>query len=328
MQHAPSPTASAAAADETPLYIPQRAWRSRMLPVRTLDYHVREWGPEQADPALAPLVLVHGWMDVAASYQFVVDAFGPSFVAGRRIIAPDWRGFGLSRPAWPCDRYDFADYLADLDHLLDSLVGDKPVDLVGHSMGGNVAMMYAGARPARIRRLVNLEGFGLPATDPGQAPARYAQWMDETRQLRQGGTALKNYDSVQAVAQRLMKTNRRLPLDKALWLAHHWAAPDAQGRWDILGDAAHKITSAQLYRVDEALALYAAITAPVLSVEASDDSLGQWWKNRYTLDEYHQRLQRVADCSTAVVQDAGHMLHHDQPARVAALIEQFLQRQE
>jgi len=191
-------------------------------------------------------------------------------------------------------------------------------------MGGNVSMMYAGARPARIRRLVNLEGFGMPATRPDQAPARYAQWMDELRQLRSGGMELKSYDSVQDVARRLMKTNRRLPGDKALWLAHHWAAPNAQGRWEILGDTAHKLISAQLFRVEEILALYRAITAPVLAVEASDDSLGMWWKDRYTLAEYHERIGQIADCRTAVVQDAGHMLHHDQPADVAGLIEQFL----
>lgn len=314
----------ATAAEEAPIYVASRPWRSRMVPVRTMEYHVREWGPVDGDPALAPLVLVHGWMDVAASYQFVVDAFGEAFMAGRRIIAPDWRGFGLSRPAWPADRHDFADYLGDLDHLLDTLVGDAPVDLVGHSMGGNVSMMYAGARPARIRRLVNLEGFGMPATRPDQAPARYAQWMDELRQLRSGGMELKSYDSVQDVARRLMKTNRRLLEDKALWLAHHWAAPNAQGRWEILGDTAHKLISAQLFRVEEILALYRAITAPVLAVEASDDSLGMWWKDRYTLAEYHERIGQIADCRTAVVQDAGHMLHHDQPTDVAGLIEQFL----
>ena len=63
---------------------------------------------------------------------------------------------------------------------------------------------------------------------------------------------------------------------------------------------------------------------PVLAVEASDDSLGQWWKERYSLDEYHERLTHVSNCRVAVVQDAGHMLHHDQPEAVARLIEEFL----
>jgi len=188
-----------------------------------------------------------------------------------------------------------------------------------------VAMFYAGARPARVRRLVNLEGFGMPASKPTKAPKRYAEWMDELKALQRGEMALKTYDSADGVARRLMKTNPRLPQDKAQWLARHWARPNAQGQWEILGDAAHKITNAMLFRLEEALALYAAITAPTLSIEASDDSLGLWWKGRYTLEEYHQRLQSVPDCRIARVEDAGHMLHHDQPQAVAALIEGFLQ---
>ena len=296
--------------------------RSEFVPIRQLNYHVRLWGPATSD--LPPLVLVHGWMDVSASYQFVVDAFSQAFAQGRRIIAPDWRGFGLTAPPVPTDHYFFPDYLADLDQLLDHYAPGTPVDLVGHSMGGNVAMFYAGARPARVRRLVNLEGFGMPASKPTKAPKRYAEWMDELKALQRGEMALKTYDSADGVARRLMKTNPRLPQDKAQWLARHWARPNAQGQWEILGDAAHKITNAMLFRLEEALALYAAITAPTLSIEASDDSLGLWWKGRYTLEEYHQRLQSVPDCRIARVEDAGHMLHHDQPEAVAALIEGFL----
>ena len=297
--------------------------RSEFVPIRQLNYHVRLWGPATSD--LPPLVLVHGWMDVSASYQFVVDAFSQAFAQGRRIIAPDWRGFGLTAPPVPTDHYFFPDYLADLDQLLDHYAPGTPVDLVGHSMGGNVAMFYAGARPARVRRLVNLEGFGMPASKPTKAPKRYAEWMDELKALQRGEMALKTYDSADGVARRLMKTNPRLPQDKAQWLARHWARPNAQGQWEILGDAAHKITNAMLFRLEEALALYAAITAPTLSIEASNDSLGLWWKGRYTLEEYHQRLQSVPDCRIARVEDAGHMLHHDQPQAVAALIEGFLQ---
>lgn len=304
------------------MYQVQRPARTESIRIRTLNYHVRLWGEARSDAA--PLVLLHGWMDVGASYQFVVDAFGAAFAQGRQIIAPDWRGFGLSLPPSPCDSYHFADYLADLDQLLDHYAAGRSVDLVGHSMGGNVAMMYAGARPARIRRLVNLEGFGLPATRPAQAPGRYAQWMDQIRQWERGEMELTHYDSADGVALRLMKTNPRLAGDKATWLARHWAREGRDGRWHILGEAAHKVASAQLYRVDEALALHASITAPVLSVEASDDSLSRWWKGCYTLAEYRERLAHVRDARTAVVQDAGHMLHHDQPQAVAALIEDFL----
>ncbi len=307
------------------MYQARNPSRSEFIPIRNLRYHVRVWGEPQ--PGVAPLVLVHGWMDVAASYQFMVDALGTP----RHIIAPDWRGFGLSESAG-ADNYWFPDYLADLDFLLDHYAGALPVDLVGHSMGGNIAMLYAGVRPARVRRLVNLEGFGMPASQPAQAGSRYARWMDELKALHRGDLQLRPYDTLTGVAARLMKTNPRLARDdagraKAAWLAQHWARPvlqpDGVERWEVLGEPAHKISNAQLYRVDEVLALYARITAPVLAVEASDNSLKKWWDGRYTLEEYHQRLQAVPKVQTTVIDDAGHMLHHDQPDRVAQAIDAF-----
>ena len=304
------------------MYQPQRPSRSETLHIRGLDYHVRVWG--QPQPGQAPLVLLHGWMDTGASYQFMADAFSDAFATKRLIVAPDWRGFGHTTLPWPCDSFHFADYLADLDLLLDHYADTQPVDLVGHSMGGNIAMVYAGAQPARVRSLVNLEGFGLPATTPNDAPKRLAQWLRELRQHREGAIALKDYDNADGVAQRLTKTNPRLPADKAAWLARHWACQGSNGRWAIMGHAAHKVVNPQLYRVEEANALYAAITAPVLSVQASDDSLAGWWKGQYSLAEYHQRLTHVRRYSTATVQDAGHMLHHDQPHAVAQLIERFV----
>ena len=291
--------------------------RSAFTPVRHLQYHVRTWG--QATAEKTPLVMLHGWMDVAASFQFVVDALSPDHY----VIAPDWRGFGQTAvPA--TDNFWFPDYLADLDSLLNQYVGERPVHLIGHSMGGNIAMLYAGVRPQRVARLVNLEGFGMPATQPAQAHARYVQWLDGIQQVHQGQRDMRSHDSLQSVARRLMKTNPRLAPERAEWLAQHWAREDAPGQWRIQGHPAHRIPSAQLYRADEVQEIHKCISAPTLAVEATDSDMEQWWNGSYTMAQYHQRIQVVQNLTIARVDHAGHMLHHDQPEAVAALIEGFI----
>jgi len=299
------------------MYQVKRNFRSEYVPIRNLQYHVQVWG--KPSPDKIPLVMVHGWMDVAASYQFVVDAFSQDHY----VIAPDWRGYGKT-PAGGADSFWFPDYLADLDFLLDHYAPTGQVNLVGHSMGGNVVMLYGGARPERIRRLVNLEGFGMPATTPDMAPARFAKWMDEHKKLHKGDMDLRAYDAVDGVARRLMKTNPRLSADKAGWLARHWAQENIQGKWAILGDPGHKLSNPQLYRVEEVLEIYKCLSMPVLAVEASDNSLDLWWKGKFTLAQYHERIQVVPHLEIARIEDAGHMMHHDQPEVLAALIERFI----
>ncbi|GAB4400634.1 MAG: alpha/beta hydrolase [Rhodoferax sp.] len=300
------------------MYQVERPSQSDFVAVRGLRYHVRRWG--QPQPGQRPWVMVHGWMDVAASFQFVVDAL-PSLPF---VIAPDWRGFGHTASGG-ADCFWFQDYLADLDALLAHYVpDDAPVNLIGHSMGGNIAMLYAGVRPQRVARLVNLEGFGLPATVPAQAPGRLTQWLDEVRACRSGALQLKTYPSLEAVAQRLMKTNRHLNADKARWLAQHWAQEIAPGCWQILGEAGHKVVNPQLYRVEEIQAVHACITAPVLMVEAEDESMTQWWRGNFTLAEHRERLRVLSQVRIERVDGCGHMLHHDQPEAVAALIQAFL----
>jgi pimeloyl-ACP methyl ester carboxylesterase len=165
----------------------------------------------------------------------------------------------------------------------------------------------------------------MAAMRPSHAPKRYARWMDELKAFHRGELDLRPYESAAGVAERLRKTNARLGQDKADWLALHWARPDAQGQWRILGDPAHKIVNANIFRVDEQLELYKAIAAPTLCVEASDDSLSKWWGDKYGLAEYHERLRSLPDVRVARIEDAGHMLHHDQPEQLARLLEGFLE---
>ena len=118
--------------------------------------------------------MAHGWMDVSASFQFMVDCLQGDW----HVIACDWRGFGLTENSGT-DSYWFLDYVGDLDAILQHYSPNEAVNLLGHSMGANVSMIYAGVRPQRIRKLVNFEGFGMPLTRPEQAPGRYLKWLDE-----------------------------------------------------------------------------------------------------------------------------------------------------
>ena len=288
------------------------ASRSEFLTVRGLRSHVRHWGREGAPK----LFMVHGWMDVGASFQFVVEALRGDW----HVIAPDWRGFGLSERN-PGDGYWFPDYVADLDAIVDHYAPGEAINLLGHSMGGNVAGLYAGVRPHRVRRLANLEGFGMPSTRPEQSPRRYAKWLDE---LKTPAT-MRAYPSVEAVAARLQKTNPRLTDARAAFLARHWSAPNAQGEWEILGDPNHKRPSPLLYQVEEVLACWRAITAPVLWVEAEDTNMWQWMgPKEQARIEIDRRLAQLRDVRSHMLADAGHMLHHDQPEQLAALLEAHL----
>ncbi|TMH10804.1 MAG: alpha/beta hydrolase [Betaproteobacteria bacterium] len=297
-------------------YVVKRASRSRFLSVRGLRYHVLEWADASlVTPERPPLVMLHGWMDVAASFQFVVDAL----TVERHVIAIDWRGFGLSdAPAADC--YWFPDYLGDLEGVLDAVfTPDQPVDLLGHSMGGNVAMIYAGVRPERVRKLVNLEGFGLPESKPHHAPKRYAQWLDELKQPVQ----LRTYDSVDDVAARLRKTNPLLSADRASWLASHWSRCRDDGQWEILGDPAHKRTNPVLYQKAEVLECWQRISAPVMWVEGDQTDVSKWWGNRYPREDFESRLKVVGKLEKHLLSPAGHMLHHDQPEELAGRLERF-----
>ena len=284
--------------------------RSRFVSVRGLRYHLREWG----EPGAPRLVLLHGWMDVSASFQFVVDALGRDW----HVLAPDWRGFGLSEKG-PGDCYWFPDYLGDLDAILGEASPDLPASLVGHSMGGNVALMYAGARPARVGAVVNLEGFGLKDSQPAQAPGRYARWLDELM----SPPGARRYASVAEVAERLRRNNPRLDQPRASFLAEHWSRRTVQGDYEIAGDPAHKIVNPVLYRWPEVAACWAAIACPVLWVEATDTDAHRWAGDA---DEIGRRVEALKSVEVARVADAGHMLHHDQPQAVARLIEDFVGR--
>jgi len=290
-------------------YRARRPARPQSMQVRGLSMHLRRWGPlPTADEP--PLVFLHGWQDTGDTFQFLVDALERDWP----ILAPDWRGFGRSE--WPQEGYWFQDYFADLDRLLDS-VSDKPVRLVGHSMGGNISSIYAGVRPERVRCVVNLEGVGLPRTNPAQAPARLRQWLEQTRTV----PPLKQYASFDELARVITARFPRFGAPRARFVAEAWARQEADGSVRLLGDARHRWVNPVLYKRDDAEACWREVKAPVLMLTGAESDL----LAKLGPDGTPEALRAlVPGMRLETVAGAGHMLHIEAPEEVASLIEPFL----
>jgi pimeloyl-ACP methyl ester carboxylesterase len=290
-------------------YVPRRAPQAFDLSVRGLRHHVTRW--PGADPD--PVFLLHGWADTGDTFQFLVDAMP----ATRTCVAPDLRGFGRSE--WPAEGYWFPDYFADLEALLDQLAPAAPVTLVGHSMGGNIATLYAGIRPERVRRVVCIEGFGLARTQPEQAPARYREWLDQMR----SPPAFARFPSLEAFAHLLARRNPRLTPGRAAFIADAWTERQADGSVTVRADPAHKRVNPVLYRREEAAACWREIIAPVLYVVAAQSDFLARLGDDARAENMAHLIRRLEPC---VIEDASHMVHHEQPERLAREIEAFLER--
>jgi pimeloyl-ACP methyl ester carboxylesterase len=293
------------------MYKPRRAAHRETIRVRNLGFCTYRWAG--GDPH--PIVLLHGWGDAAETWQIVVDHLPES----RSCFAFDLRGFGRSER--PEDGYWFPDYLADLEAMLDVLSPEAPVDLVGHSMGGNIATIYAGVRPNRVRRLVNLEGVGLARTRPEQAPERYAQWLDELKDPPEFAT----YDDYDQFMKVLRRRNPRTPPERLEFVARCWARPGADNRIELWADPRHKRVNPTLYQRDQAEACWRAVLAPVLFVMGGASDLVERMR-----DEVNEpRLKEIfRNVTVRTIDDAGHMLHHERPEEVARLIDAFLDDRE
>jgi pimeloyl-ACP methyl ester carboxylesterase len=288
-------------------YQPRRAPVHDEFVIRGLRHHVTRWAG--TDPA--PLVLLHGWMDTGDTFQFLVDAMDERHA----FVAPDWRGFGRSE--WTPDGYWFPDYYGDLDAMLELWSPGEPATLIGHSMGGAIATIYAGLRPERVRRVVCIEGFGLPRTEPTQAPGRYREWLHQLREPPVNAT----FPSIEAFAHLLMRRNPRLDAGHAKFVARAWTRPAGGDAVQVAGDPAHKRVNPVLYRREEAEACWREVVAPVLYVVAAQSEFLSRLGEDGRPENVAAIVRRLVPC---VIDDASHMVHHERPVELARAIESFL----
>lgn len=275
------------------------------LRLRGLRFHLRCWGAEDAPL----LVYCHGWLDTTATFADVGERLGQRF----RVVALDQRGYGYSE--WPVDGYWFPDYVADLETLIDRLSPDQPVRLAGHSMGGQVASLYAGLRPARVSKLAVLDSLFLPDMPPASAPRRFSRWLDQLKAPDRS----KTYASFEELAARVQKQHPQLSDERALFVAQGWGAAGADGRIRLLADPKHRLDMPSLYRNAESMEIWKGITAPTLFLDAGASAFGK----AITAEEKATRRACFRDPREVVIAEAGHMLHFDAPQATAQALLDF-----
>jgi pimeloyl-ACP methyl ester carboxylesterase len=292
---------------EPATYRPRRAPRHEQRLLRDLRHRVTWWG----EPSTDPIVLLHGWGDSAETWQFLVDELPDEW----SCMALDWRGFG--RTEWPRHGYWFPDYFADLEALLEQVCPHAPARVIAHSMGGNVATMYAGIRPERIAWIVNLEGIGLPRNSPEEAPARYAEWLDQLKTPARD----RRYATLEVLIDFLIARNPRMPRERADYLARAWSTADDDGTLRLTFDPRHRNVNPVLFQRPEAEACWKRCTAPVLLVLGERSQIRTRVHPENVTTEYFHAMFR--DIRVASLANVGHMMHVEDPAAIARLAVEF-----
>jgi pimeloyl-ACP methyl ester carboxylesterase len=285
--------------------------RHKVVESQELAIHYLEWG----EPAGEPMVLVHGFLDQAHSWNFFAAELLKKVRRPLRLIAPDCRGHGDSGWVGAGGYYHFPDYVYDLDCVIAAL-GAARFNLVGHSMGGTISFLYAGTFPERVAKLVLIEGVGPLGMEFTDAPPKMAEWIGELHE--RGRNHFRVYSSIEAGASQLQQTNPRLKKEFAIDLARAGMKKNDNGKWVWKFDPLHRTAAPQPFYTAQALEFFRRIRCPVLIVD------GQQSRQTRRTDK-QQRYEAIQDRRLVTINHAGHMVHHDNPERLAEVVASFFE---
>ena len=253
------------------------------------------------------LLCLHGWLDNAASFLPLAP-----HLAGFDLVALDLPGHGASAHRAPGYDYAFVDWVHDALDAMDALGWDR-ADWLGHSMGGAIAASVAAAAPARVRRLALVEALGPVAAEAQGAGKRLRDAVAARRALT-GKPPRLIPDLDTAVAARLAAS--RMTPEAARLIVERNLRP-IEGGYAWRSDPRLTLPSHLRLTEETVQSLLRAIEAPVLVIAA--DPAPPY----FTPDVRAARLACLADGRVEVI-PGGHHLHMEQPARVAALLLDFL----
>ena len=271
--------------------------------------HYLDWGNSSAPT----LILVHGGFDHGRSWDWTARALAKDY----HVVALDLRGHGDS--GWSADgAYMMTNYVYDLALLVD-LLDRSPIRIVGHSLGGSIALRFAGLFPDKVDKIVAIEGLGLsPHRIQEKAqesePDRWRNWIESRRASAR--RTPKRYPTIEAAVGRMRERNEHLSLEQALHLTMHGVNRNEDGSYSWKFDPYLNGAAPQAGSDDDLPAFWRQISAPTLLCLGLDS-----WASNPVKDG---RAAHFSNARLVEFADAGHWLHHDQFNRFIAELRAFL----
>ena len=276
---------------------------SRYYYSQRLKLHYAVWG----DGGRPPLVLIHGGRDHSRNWDPVAMALHDRYT----IYAPDLRGHGDS--GWAIGgMYSIPEFTLDVSTLANRISG--PLTIVGHSLGGAIALQYAGTFPDKVTKLVSIEGWGPPAQEHKLAHQRMREWIGHMHDVEQRSP--RRYPSIEDATKRMLEANPHLSPQMARHLTEHGANRNEDGTYTWKFDNYVRMHSPYEFNIEDARDIWNQIRCPVLLVRGDES----WARD----PEEDGRASAFHDYRSVLINGAGHWVHHDQLAAFLAVARQFL----
>lgn len=272
-----------------------------------LRLHYLDWG----NPDAPPLLLIHGNRDHAHNWDWAAARLQDRY----HVIAPDLRGHGDSQ--WSAgSMYAPAEFVYDIAQLVHQQEL-APLRIVAHSLGGSVALRYAGTYPEHVERLVVIEGWGgtVPAPPRPDTTERMRRWIETQRSL--AARLPRRYATLDDAYRRMLEANPHLSAERARHLTIHGTNQNEDGTYSWKFDNYTHASQLLDLPSEDVRALWRNIACPVLLIAGSESWIGSGGDSHALVDSF-------ADARHAVVDEAGHWVQHDQLDRFLALVEDFL----
>ncbi len=274
-----------------------------------LRLHYVDWGNEGAPP----LLLIHGGRDHCRNWDWVAQELCRDY----HIIAPDLRGHGDSQ--WMLGgNYSMIDHVADIAQLVHQKQ-ETPITIIGHSLGGAIALQYTGVYPENVAKVVSIEGLGPPPAEIAERMkrgphVRMREWILSLREI--AGRTPRRYPSIEEAERRMQEANPHLTPEQAEHLTVHGVNQNEDGTFSWKFDNYVHAFSPYNFNSNEARELWSQFNCPTLLVRGTES-----WAGDPTKDG---RADAFRSAQSVDIENAGHWVHHDQLDEFLEVVREFL----